>query len=105
MAGHLLLSQKNEALQRIADAGLNPTEFQWKVETQDRSLSGYPYPAEIGHRLVHTPTKYYFSFLDVNKLVTDFPSGGPHSVRFSPNRDYVEGGGSQIHWPERRKAK
>ncbi len=48
MASHLLQSQKNEVLQLIADAGLNPAEFQWKVETQDRHLVGYE--KEIGHR-------------------------------------------------------
>ena len=98
MASHLLQSQKNEVLQLIADAGLNPAEFQWKVETQDRHLVGYE--KEIGHRLVHMPTKYYFSFLDVHKVGTDSPTRAPHSVRFSPNRDYVDGGNNEIHWPE-----
>lgn len=102
MAGHLLTSQKNELLQRIKNAGLNPAEFQWKVENpQDL----YGYQKEIGLRLVHTPTAYYCSFIDVKKLPTDRMMDygrrdGPHGVHFSPHSDYVEGGNTGIKWSD-----
>jgi len=103
MADHLLTSQKNDMLQRIADAGLNPAEFDLRVEAP---RDEYGYQNEIGRRLVHTPTDYYFIFIDESKLPTDGlinydrRIAAPHGVRFSPNRDYVEGGKNEIEWPE-----
>lgn len=72
----LMPSRRNQALEEISKAGLNPVDFEWTEAHEER----VPTVADAGiiSVLVHRPTGYSFSF-DLR--------GQLFSVRFSPGQD------------------
>ena len=95
----LLTSQKNEVFHRIHAVGLNPAEFRW---TAAAVRNVYGDVEDLGDQLTHSPTEFYFQFLDAARADPDRdqwnPQGGPYSVRFSPHRDFREGGAAWVTW-------
>ena len=68
----LLTTQKNDVLQAIRVAGLNPKDFHWEQHNSSGTKNA------IVSVLTHTPTGYYYRF--------DMREGGTFA-EFSPGRD------------------
>ena len=75
----LFRTQRNEILQAVSNAGLDPTEFEWREVRKDR----IPTVADeaIVSSLVHTPTGYQITF-DMR--------GRHKSVAYSPGQQSAQ---------------
>lgn len=106
MASHLYTHQKDEVYRLIEIQGLNPSDFKWKKEVDLHLIRSGSEESEtikqtVGRRLIHTPTKYYFAFIDAHERA-DFSEKvkEPHSVQFFPSETKSPEQFDEITWRE-----
>jgi hypothetical protein len=82
---HLLKSQANRLFEAIQDAGLEPTDFEWRDTT---NLITYV----IFSKLVHTPSGYYFTFNNYSGFESSWTPG----MQTLSDSEYFEDWDSQV---------
>jgi hypothetical protein len=87
----LLKSQMNDVFLLIKAAGLNPTEFAWKEEEQERENEYGPSTTVQLHRLVHKPSGYSLLF---GELFLSYTPGS------ETKGDYV----GRVNWAGKQEA-
>lgn len=96
---HLKTSQKDEFFLWMQEVSLQPSEFEWHLV---RDTSDGVGAEVVGERLVHTPSGYYFLFLDASgskpAYNIDRKYSGPHSFEFSPAAQHGKSSSKTLNW-------